>query len=143
MSENLNENFILIDSKFDRLKDDNVQQELMETAQAALFADQQVAENTYLTINHFVDDYLQNGRNQPLDQWLIGRFNQYPDIWQDEQEKIDTANIIISTIDSLISNQAEVENTPPKANLSPIFYIRKSNKSPQKPAKIRLKLLKA
>ena len=50
-----------------------------------------------------------NGRHQPIDQWLKFRFEQYPDIWESEQEKIDTANTIISTIESLATNQVALE----------------------------------
>ncbi|OOF51915.1 hypothetical protein BKK54_00825 [Rodentibacter genomosp. 1] len=99
----------IIEAQFERLKTDEYQSELIEQAENALFADQESGEKAMRTINDFVSDYLENGRHQPIDEWLIGRFNFYPDIWENEQEKIDTANVIISTIDSLVKNQIDVE----------------------------------
>ena len=96
-------------NELDWLKEEPNQQKLGEQAQAQLFEDDDAKRNTVQTIGDFVEDYLQNGRNQPIDRWLIGRFSQYADIWQDEQEKIDTAHTIIDTIEQLTRNQLAVD----------------------------------
>lgn len=98
-----------IDSLFNLLKTDEFQQKLTEQAENAIFSDQSGAENTARTIGDFVDDYLENGRHQPLDSWLVGRFSQYSDIWENEQEKIDTARTIIQAVEDVVRNQVEIE----------------------------------
>ena len=98
-----------IDQLFNNLKQDKTQMALAEQAENALFTNDDAKKNTFQTINAFLDDYLINGRNQPIDQWLKFRFDQCPDIWESEQEKIDTANTIISTIESLATNQVALE----------------------------------
>ena len=98
-----------IDQLFNNLKQDETQNALAEKAENTLFANDEAKKNTFQTINAFLDDYLANGRHQPIDQWLKFRFEQYPDIWESEQEKIDTANTIISTIESLATNQVALE----------------------------------
>ncbi|WGE35064.1 hypothetical protein NYR62_05335 [Actinobacillus genomosp. 1] len=94
---------------FEQLKDENVQIALAEKAQKALYDTEENAQKTMQTINSFVDDYLINGRNQILEEWLIGRFSQYPEIWEDDAEKIETAQTIISTVESLVNNQVSLE----------------------------------
>lgn len=91
------------------LKTDVFQQQLTEKAEEAIFPNKSAAENTARTIGDFVDDYLTHGRHQPIDTWLLGRFSQYPEIWDSEQEKIDTANTIIGVIDDVVRNQLAVE----------------------------------
>lgn len=98
-----------IDQLFNNLKQDETQNALAEKAENTLFANDEAKKNTFQTINAFLDDYLANGRHQPIDQWLKFRFDQYPDIWESGQEKIDTANTIISTIESLATNQVALE----------------------------------
>ena len=98
-----------IDQLFKNLKQDETQNALAEKAENALFANDEAKKNTFQTINAFLDDYLASGRHQPIDQWLKFRFDLYPDIWESEQEKIDTANTIISTIESLATNQVALE----------------------------------
>lgn len=98
-----------IDQLFNNLKQDETQNALAEKAENTLFANDEAKKNTFQTIDAFLDDYLANGRHQPIDQWLKFRFDQYPDIWESEQEKIDTANTIISTIESLATNQVALE----------------------------------
>lgn len=102
-------NSTIIDAQFEHIKTEEYQQTLADQVQNHLFADQESGEKAMQTINDFVSDYLENGRHQPIDEWLIGRFNLYSDIWENEQEKIDTANVIISTVDSLVKNQLDVE----------------------------------
>ena len=98
-----------IDQLFKNLKQDETQNALAEKAENALFANDEAKKNTFQTINAFLDDYLASGRHQPIDQWLKFRFDLYPDIWESEQEKIDTANTIISTIENLATNQVALE----------------------------------
>lgn len=96
-------------TQFDVLKDDHFQQQLSEQAEQAIFASAEAKKNTAQIVNAFVDDYLINGRNQPINQWLIQRFQQYPDIWESEEELKEIAETIISTIDGLASNQVYIE----------------------------------
>lgn len=98
-----------LENTFATIKTEQFQQQLSEQAEEAMFTDKETAQNTAKTINHFLDDYLDSGKNQPLDQWLVNRFGDYPDIWRDEQEKIDTANMIISTVETLIDNQIAID----------------------------------
>ena len=98
-----------LENTFATIKTAQFQQQLSEQAEEAMFTDKEAAQNTAKTINHFLDDYLDSGKNQPLDQWLVNRFGDYPDIWRDEQEKIDTANMIISTVETLIDNQIAID----------------------------------
>lgn len=98
-----------LENTFATIKTEQFQQQLSEQAEEAMFIDKEAAQNTVKTINHFLDDYLESGKNQPLDQWLVNRFGDYPDIWRDEQEKIDTANMIISTVETLIDNQIAID----------------------------------
>lgn len=116
-----------IDALLDNLKQDETQMALAEKAENALFASDEAKKNTFQTINTFLDDYLLNGRHQPIDQWLKFRFDQYPDIWESEQEKIDTANMIISTIENLVANQVELEKHINKRKTVENFYQKKIN----------------
>lgn len=116
-----------IDALFDNLKQDETQMTLAEKAENALFASDEAKKNTFQTINTFLDDYLLNGRHQPIEQWLKFRFDQYPDIWESEQEKIDTANMIISTIENLVTNQVELEKHLNKRKTVENFYQKKIN----------------
>lgn len=94
---------------FDSARTDEFQQNLAEKAGNYLFATQDDAENATQTIADFIDDYLVNGRNQPIKPWLVNRFSQYEDIWESEQEKLETADVIISAIDSLVSHQVQLD----------------------------------
>lgn len=94
---------------FSILKTDEFQDKLTTKAENAIFPDKTGAENTAHTIGDFIDDYLENGCHQAIDQWLIGRFSQYPEIWENEQEKVETANTIIQVVDSVVNNQLEIE----------------------------------
>ena len=116
-----------IDQLFDSLKQDETQLTLAKQAEEALFTDENAKKNTAQMINTFVDDYLNNGRQQPINQWLKSRFDQYPDIWESEQEKIDTINTIINTIESLVCNQVELEKHLNKRKTIENFYQKKIN----------------
>ena len=116
-----------IDQLFDSLKQDETQLTLAKQAEEALFTDENAKKNTAQMINTFVDDYLNNGRQQPINQWLKSRFDQYPDIWESEQEKIDTTNTIINTIESLVCNQVELEKHLNKRKTIENFYQKKIN----------------
>jgi hypothetical protein len=116
-----------IDQLFDSLKQDETQLTLAKQAEEALFTDENTKKNTAQMINTFVDDYLNNGRQQPINQWLKSRFDQYPDIWESEQEKIDTTNTIINTIESLVCNQVELEKHLNKRKTIENFYQKKIN----------------
>lgn len=94
---------------FDSARTAEFQQNLAEKAGNYLFATQDDAENATQTIADFIDDYLVNGRNQPIKPWLVNRFSQYEDIWESEQEKSETADVIISAIDSLVSHQVQLD----------------------------------
>lgn len=59
-----------IDQLFNDLKQDETQNALAEKAENTLFANDEAKKNTFQTINAFLDDYLANGRHQPIDQWL-------------------------------------------------------------------------
>lgn len=109
MRENVEIEEAQIVEAFEPLRTEAFQQQLTEQAESVLFDGEEGATNTAKTVGEFVDDYLTNGRTKPIDQWLIGRFSRYPEIWENEQEKIDTANTIISTVESLVGNQLEVE----------------------------------
>lgn len=98
-----------LNDKFDLLKNEKYQQDLAVQADQILFPNEQAKKNTAQIVNAFVDDYLINGRNQPINQWLIQRFQQYPDIWESEEELKEIAETIISTIDNLASNQVYIE----------------------------------
>ena len=100
---------------------------MAKQAEEALFTDENAKKNTAQMINTFVDDYLNNGRQQPINQWLKSRFDQYPDIWESEQEKIDTINTIINTIESLVCNQVELEKHLNKRKTIENFYQKKIN----------------
>lgn len=94
---------------FDLARTAEFQQDLAEKAGNYLFATQDDAENATQTIADFIDDYLVNGKNQPIKPWLVNRFSQYEDIWESEQEKSETADVIISAIDSLVSHQVQLD----------------------------------
>lgn len=100
---------------------------MAKQAEEALFTDENAKKNTAQMINTFVDDYLNNGHQQPINQWLKSRFDQYPDIWESEQEKIDTTNTIINTIESLVCNQVELEKHLNKRKTIENFYQKKIN----------------
>lgn len=114
-----------IDQLFNNLKQDKTQMALAEQAENALFTNDEAKKNTFQTINAFLDDYLINGRHQPIEQWLKLRFDQYPDIWESEQEKIETANTIIHTIERLTVNQVELEKHLNKRKTIENFYQKK------------------
>ncbi|WP_118784720.1 glycine zipper domain-containing protein [Haemophilus haemolyticus] len=114
-----------IDQLFNNLKQDKTQMVLAEQAENALFTNDEAKKNTFQTINAFLDDYLINGRHQPIEQWLKFRFDQYPDIWENEQEKIETANTIIHTIERLTVNQVELEKHLNKRKTIENFYQNK------------------
>ncbi|WP_455488242.1 hypothetical protein [Haemophilus sp.] len=114
-----------IDQLFNNLKQDKTQMALTEKAENALFANDEAKKNTFQTINAFLDDYLANGRHQPIDQWLKFHFDQYPDMWESEQEKIETANTIIHTIERLTVNQVELEKHLNKRKTIENFYQKK------------------
>ena len=114
-----------IDQLFNNLKQDKTQMALAEQAENALFTNDEAKKNTFQTINAFLDDYLLNGRHQPIEQWLKFRFDQYPDIWESEQEKIETANTIIHTIERLTVNQVELEKHLNKRKTIENFYQKK------------------
>lgn len=114
-----------IDQLFNNLKQDKTQMALAEQAEKALFTNDEAKKNTFQTINAFLDDYLLNGRHQPIEQWLKFRFDQYPDIWESEQEKIETANTIIHTIERLTVNQVELEKHLNKRKTIENFYQKK------------------
>ncbi|EGY34467.1 hypothetical protein SC1083_0859 [Aggregatibacter actinomycetemcomitans serotype e str. SC1083] len=116
-----------IDQLFDSLKQDETQLTLAKQAEEALFTDENAKKNTAQMINTFVDDYLNNGRQQPINQWLKSRFDQYPEIWESEQEKIDTVNTIISTIENLVANQVELQKYLDKRKTLESFYQKKLN----------------
>lgn len=109
MRENVEIEEAQIVELYEPLRSDAFQQQLTEQAEAVLFDGENGAVNTAKTVNDFVDDYLQNGRSQAIDTWLIGRFSRYPEIWENEQEKLDTAHTIISTVNTLVDNQVAVE----------------------------------
>ncbi|OOR97998.1 hypothetical protein B0187_09865 [Haemophilus paracuniculus] len=109
MRENVEIEEAQIVELYEPLRSEAFQQQLTEQAEAVLFDGENGAVNTARTVNDFVDDYLQNGRSQAIDTWLIGRFSRYPEIWADEQEKIDTAHTIIGTVEALVANQVAVE----------------------------------
>lgn len=114
-----------IDQLFNNLKQDKTQMALAEQAENAFFTNDEAKKNTFQTINAFLDDYLLNGRHQPIEQWLKFRFDQYPDIWESEQEKIETANTIIHTIERLTVNQVELEKHLNKRKTIENFYQKK------------------
>ncbi|MBV6541496.1 hypothetical protein HT667_08520 [Ursidibacter maritimus] len=120
-----------LDTQFEELKSENYQLELAEQAQEVIFANQEAQQKTAQTINEFIDDYLVNGRNQPIKQWLVGRFSLYPELWENEQEKIETAQTIIEMIDCVVSNQVEIEQHIQKGKSLPNFIHKKIEKIAQ------------
>lgn len=97
------------DERLNQLKQDDHQQKMADEITTTLFKSEQEAKNTAQMINFFIDDYLEHRHSQPIDVWLLERFNDFPEIWETEQEKIDTVTLIISTIDSLTTHQAEID----------------------------------
>ncbi|MEB3475578.1 glycine zipper domain-containing protein [Pasteurella multocida] len=93
----------------DLMKTDEHQFEIAKQATEMLFRDENAQKQTALTLQFFMDDYLINGRQQPIRQWLLARFEQYPEVWFNERDKIDTAEMIISTVESLVQNQVAIE----------------------------------
>lgn len=91
------------------LKSEQTQAELAEQAQQQFFTNEEDVQKTAIIIDDFVNDYLDNGQNQPINDWLLNRFNCYPEIWESEDEKTMIANTIIETIDSVVAHQLSVE----------------------------------
>ncbi|MGX2951295.1 hypothetical protein ACWIUA_10400 [Ursidibacter sp. B-7004-1] len=120
-----------LDTQFEQLKSENYQLELAEQAQEVIFTNQEAQQKTAQTINEFIDDYLVNGCNQPIEQWLVGRFSLYPELWENEQEKIETAQTIIEMIDCVVSNQVEIEQHIQKGKSLPNFIHKKIEKIAQ------------
>ncbi|WP_386697954.1 hypothetical protein [Lonepinella sp. MS14436] len=97
-----------IEFNLDHLKSDEYQTQLADEIEKNLFPNHEAAKNTAKTVGEFVQDYLDHGRNMPIRTWLIGRFDQYQDIWASEQDKTDTADLIISVVDELTANQVAI-----------------------------------
>ncbi|MCK3654342.1 hypothetical protein A4G19_00730 [Pasteurellaceae bacterium Macca] len=107
------------------LKSPEFDTHVANTIENTLFETTENMQKTAQTVGDFINDYLDNGRNMPIQTWLLKRFDLYPTIWESEQDKVDTAKLIIGTIENLVENQLAVEAHLQKGKTLANFLNRK------------------
>ncbi len=73
-----------------------------------IFESKESAQKTGSLIKAFVQSYEENKKTMPLDLWLKKEFQKYPEVWQNKEDIVNTADEIIETVKKLNKNKEEL-----------------------------------
>ncbi len=73
-----------------------------------IFESKESAQKTGSLIKAFVQSYEENKKTMPLDLWLKKEFQKYPEVWQNKEDIVKTADEIIETVKKLNKNKEEL-----------------------------------
>lgn len=96
-------------TRLELLQNDDFQYQLAKQAENLIFSEKSHAENTAGIIGEFLTGYLNKDREQSLQSWLIEGFSTYSDIWQNDQEKSETAQSIIRIVENVVATKMELD----------------------------------
>lgn len=90
---------VLPPEEYQLLQADNLEKELNQD---------EYAEKTGSTISDFIQSYEKHKADMPLNEWLVFKFKQHSEAWQDEADMIVSAKQIISTITQANAEKASL-----------------------------------
>lgn len=96
-------------TRLELLQNDDFQYQLAKQAENLIFSEKSHAENTAGIIGEFLTGYLNKDKEQSLQSWLIEGFSTYSDIWQNDQEKSETAQSIIRVVENVVATKMELD----------------------------------
>lgn len=97
------------DTLLEPLKNDDFQYQLAKQAENLIFSEKSHAENTAGIIGKFLTGYLNKDKDQTLQSWLVESFSTYSDIWQNAQEKSETAESIIRVVENVVATKMALD----------------------------------
>lgn len=97
------------DTLLEPLKNDDFQYQLAKQAENLIFSEKSHAENTAGIIGKFLTGYLNKDKDQTLQSWLVESFSTYSDVWQNAQEKNETAESIIRVVENVVATKMELD----------------------------------
>ncbi|MEQ1726580.1 MAG: hypothetical protein HOP24_02815 [Sideroxydans sp.] len=90
---------VLTSEEFQEIQADNLEKELNQDGNA---------EKTGSTISDFVLSYEKHKTEMPLNEWLVFKFKQHPEAWQNEEDLTNSATQVISAVTQANADKASL-----------------------------------
>jgi hypothetical protein len=98
---------VVIDNETGFIVNEADEEQSADKAAEDLFSNEDDAKKTSSVIASFVKSYSEKKDELPIEVWLDKEFSKYPEIWQDETERHETALTVIKTIQD--TNDAKID----------------------------------